>query len=56
MQRRLFVASLVAASLAGCSHGAAQKFTSVSNDLQPLRDDFNRESAKTRVVMLLSPT
>lgn len=56
MRRELFLAGLGAASLAGCSHGAAQRFTSVSSDLQPLRDDFNRENGKTRVVMLLSPT
>lgn len=56
MRRRLFLAGLGAMSLAGCSHGAAQRFTPLSRDLQPFRDDFNREAGKTRVVMLLSPT
>ena len=56
MQRSFFLASLGAVTLAGCSHGPAQKFATLSDDLQPLRNDFNRESGKTRVVMLLSPT
>ena len=56
MRRRLFLTGLSAMPLAACSRRTAQKFTRLSSDLQPFRDDFNRESGKTRVVMLLSPT
>jgi len=56
----LAFAAMLTAGLAGCSPRHAAwldlPLPKLSNDFQPLRAQFNRDTGKVRVLMLLDPT
>jgi hypothetical protein len=56
----LAIATLLSASLSGCArHREAWldlPLPKLANDFEPLRSQFNRDTGKVRVLMLLDPT
>lgn len=50
----LAIGSLIAATTAPLK--AATKYDTLTTSGQPLKNAFNRDAAKTRVMMLVSPT
>lgn len=55
--KRLAQAGLVAVALAACQpSGEDRPHMVLGSDLSPLRNAFNRDSGKVRVVMLVAPT
>lgn len=53
--RRVGVLWLLAASLAGCNATTAPTLGELTSIVQ-LKDRFNQDASKTRVVLLLTPT
>jgi hypothetical protein len=57
MQRSFFLGILGATWLSGCARQAGeQPFVDLDSASQPLRDDFNADRGKVRILMLVSPT
>jgi hypothetical protein len=57
MKRHIFIASGAATLLGGCAHvTSSSRFSDIAKGGAPLREAFNRDADKVRVVLLVSPT